>query len=104
MRISTAKESTGTWLKQIIEFLLNNKFGSLLESLFMKFTIKSWKNKTKQRKRTARGILMSMHAGKHFSKPDPENFQFKLLQLYEKNIAAVYEQYEHSSSLTNEIL
>ena len=104
MRISSAKESTRPWFKQVCEFLLNNTFGYILDNLLMKLTINSWENKTKHRKKTSRGILMSMHAGKHFSKPDPVNFQFKILQHYEKCLDEIYDQYEHTSRLTNEIL
>jgi hypothetical protein len=70
----------------------------------MKITDKSWNAKTKKKKRNARGVLMSMRASKHYSKPDPANFQYKLLKLYENSLAEIFSQHEHSSRLTNEIL
>jgi hypothetical protein len=104
MRISSAKETTGTWFRHIIEKLLNNKAGSLLDAFFMKLTAKRWDAKTRQKKRNARGLLMSLQVSKHYSKPDPANFQNKLLKLYENNLADIFSQYEHSSRLTNELL
>ena len=104
MRISSAKEMAGSWIKYVIEKLLNNKLGNLLDNFLMKMTDKSWSAKTKSKKRNSRGVLMSLQASKHYSKPDPANFQYKLLQLYETNLSDIYNQYEHSSRLTNELL
>ena len=104
MHISSAKEIKGTWVTFIIEKLLNNKFGDRIDSFFMKMTDKSWRAKTRKKKRNTRGVLMSLQASKHYSKPDPENFQYKLLKLYENNLADIFTQYEHSSRLTNELL
>ena len=104
MRISSAKEITGTWFRNLIEFTLNNHVGNMLESFFMKLTDKSWTAKTRKMKRNARGVLMGMRAAKHFSKPDPVNFQEKLLNLYENNLSELFSRNEHSSRLTNELL
>jgi hypothetical protein len=104
MRISSAKGIAGTWFSQFIEMMLNNKAGNKIDDFFMKLTDKSWKVKTKKKKRNSRGVVMALHASKHFSKPDPANFQFKLLQLYENNLSELLNHYEHSSRLTNEIL
>jgi hypothetical protein len=47
--------------------------------------------------------VMSLHASRHYSKPDPANFQFKLLKLYENNLEAVYGGMERSAWVANEI-
>ena len=104
MRISSAKEITGTWFKYIIEKTLNNSIGNHLDNFFMKMTAGRWDAKTRMEKRNTRGVLMSLHASKHYSKPDPANFQYKLLQLYENNLNDIFNQYEHTSRLTNELL
>ena len=103
MRVSSAKEISGNIFKFIVEKLLNNSMGDRLDSFFMKMTDKSWSAKTKRKKKNSRGVLMSLRAAKHYSKPDPANFQYKLLQLYENNLADVFNQYELSSRLTNEL-
>ena len=104
MRISSAKQTSNNWLKSIMEWLLNNRLGDMLDNFFMKMTAKSWNAKTLRRKKNNRGIVMSLQAGKHYSKPNPANFQQKLLQLYENNLTDIFNQYEHSSRLTNEML
>lgn len=104
MRISSAKDTRGTWFKFIAEKLLNNGVGNMLDNFFMELTKMSWESKTRKQKKNSRGILMSMHADKHFSKPNPANFQQKLLQHYEASLADIIDQYDHSSRLTNELL
>ena len=104
MHISSAKEIRGNWFSFIIEKLLNNEFGNRLDSFLMKMTDKSWSAKTRKKKRNTRGVLMSLRASKHYSKPDPANFQNKLLKLYENNLTDIFNQYEHPLRLTNELL
>ena len=104
MHISSAKEIRGNLFSFIIEKLLNNEFGNRLDSFLMKMTDKSWSAKTRKKKRNTRGVLMSLRASKHYSKPDPANFQNKLLKLYENNLADIFNQYEHPLSLTSELL
>ena len=104
MRISLVKPITGSWIKTVTEKIFNNKIGDGIDSLLMKMTSKSWNLKTKRKKRNVRGVVMSLKASRHFSKPDPANFQARLLQLYENNLNDIFNHYEHSSSLTNELL
>ena len=104
MRISSAKETGSNWLKSLAEQLFSNKMGDRLDNFFMKMTAKRWNKKTENRKKNNRGELMSLQAGKHYSKPNPANFQQKLLKLYENNLTDIFNQYEHSSRLTNELL
>lgn len=104
MRISSAKDIKGAWVKIITEKILNNGAGDLLDKFFMKLTAMSWSAKTRKQKKNRKGILMSMHVDRHYSKPNPANFQQKLLQHYEVDLAGIFDQYEHSSSrLTNEL-
>jgi hypothetical protein len=99
MHISAAKEIKKTWFCYLIEKILNNRLGNSLDTFLMKLTARSWDSKTRRNKKNSKGILMSMHTNKHFSKPNPENFQRKLLQRYEKSLAEVFEQYDKSSRI-----
>jgi hypothetical protein len=99
MHISAAKEIKNTWFRYIAEKLFDNRPGDALDSFLMKMTAKSWDSKTRKKKKNSKGILMSMHTGKHFSKPDPANFQKRLLQRYEKSLAEVFDQYNLSSRI-----
>ncbi|MEP6747755.1 MAG: nucleotidyltransferase domain-containing protein [Bacteroidota bacterium] len=104
MHISSAREIKKTWIRSITEKILDNKMGNALDTFLMKMTARSWNSKTRNNKKNSKGILMSMHTGKHFSKPNPANFQKKLLQRYEKSLIEVFDQYERSSRIKNKTL
>ena len=101
MHISAAEEITKSWFISIVEKLFDNHMGSSLDTFFMKLTTKRWNKKTLSNKKNAKGILLGLHTGKHFSKPNPEHFQRKLLQRYENCLTEVFDQYEHSALLKN---
>lgn len=81
-------------LKSFFEKLMNNKLGDKLDDYLMKLTTKRWNEKTTQKKLNRRGVRMGLSTGKHFSKPNPEFFQKKVLAMYHtkmKEIARLYE-------------
>jgi predicted nucleotidyltransferase len=96
MRVSTAKSLKNNRLKSFIESLLNNKTGDILDNFFMKITAKRWGQKTASKKLNDHGILLAMATGKHFAKPDPVNFQQKLINRFESKVAQLLEESEHS--------
>jgi hypothetical protein len=104
MHISSASETKRTWFTYIAEKILDNRMADSLDTFLMKLTAKSWNSKTRREKKNSKGMLMSMHTGKHFSKPNPENFQKKLLLRYEKSLAEIFDRYEFSSMVNNELL
>ena len=101
MHLSPAKEIRKTWCRHVFEKLLDNRLGNLMDTFLMKLTAKSWDTKKRKKKKNSKGLLMSMHCGKHFSKPDPANFQRKLLLRYDKSLTEVIGQYELSSQIKN---
>ena len=52
----------------------------------MNLTDKRWKKKSKQGKVNDHGARIGMMVDRHFSKPDPKNFQVKVVQQYENRI------------------
>ena len=92
----TVKNVGKSSIKSLIERSLNNKFGNSLDNFLMKQTSKKWNLKTLANKKDNKGMLMSMHAGKHFSKPNPEVFQQKILQSYEKSLSEIFKRCELS--------
>lgn len=104
MRISSAREISANWFCRFTEWALGNKAGDKLDEYLMKLTVKSWASKTKRKKKNVRGVLMSLSASRHFAKPDPANFQYKLLHHYENSLSELFNQYDHSLKLTSELL
>jgi len=104
LHVSSAKEIKRTWLRLTFERLANNRTGDWLDTFLMKLTAKSWDAKKRNKKKNSKGLLMGMHCSKHFSKPDPANFQRKLLLRYDKSLIEVIGQYELSSQVKNKSL
>lgn len=86
MRISYVKEARKPILKGIAEFVFNNPFGNLLDYLLMKLTARRWEAKSRKGRTNKGGVKMGMDCSKHYAKPDPENFQKQLLEIYGKRI------------------
>jgi len=86
------------WLKYLIEKILDNRLGDSLDNFLMNLTARSWDKKTMTNKLDSKGMLLGMHTGKHFSKPNPAFFQKKILQRYEKSLSELFGKYEISRS------
>lgn len=87
MRISSAKPLKPSIFKSVFERLFNNFIGDVIDTLLMNITSACWIKKTEQKKLNAKGAVMAMDTGKHYAKPDPKNFQARLLAQYEKRIS-----------------
>lgn len=89
MNLSTARPVTAPFFKMIIEKALNNKLGDAIDNVLMKITAGRWRKKTILKKRNSKGSIMGMDASKHYAKPDPKNFQNKLLKQYDLKISGL---------------
>jgi len=75
-----------TLFSKFFEKIFNSKMGDLMDMWLMSVTDKRWKKKTKSGKVNAHNIQVGMMVNRHFSKPDPKNFQAKIIQQYERKI------------------
>ena len=82
-------ESSRSWIKKFIEWILNNKVGDRLDNYLMKITSRRWKRKEQKGKRNEKGQAMGLITGKHFARSNPESFQEKLLMLYDEKITGM---------------
>ena len=89
MRLSSAKPVKDTMLKRFIEILFNNAAGNIIDNILMRITAGRWLKKTNEKQTNAKGMVMTMNVGKHFSKPDPDNFHRKLLARYEIKLSKI---------------
>ena len=92
LRLATAKPVRNSLFKRFAESLFNNPVGNFIDSMLMKVTAKRWLKKMQQKKRNNHGIIMAMDTGKHYSKPDPVNFQAKLIARYQNKVSQVLER------------
>jgi hypothetical protein len=99
MRIATAKPAKSSFSKALFEWLQNNPVGNAIDNLLMKITTDRWLRKTKNKELNSHGLIMGMVTGKHYAKPDPVNYQGKLLTKYEHKVSQVL--HAHESSLAH---
>ena len=92
LRLATAKPVKSSLFKRFVEWHFNNRVGNSLDNMLMKITSKRWLKKMQQKKRNNRGIIMAMDAGKHYAKPDPINFQAKLIVSYLNKVTQMMER------------
>jgi hypothetical protein len=93
---SSSGEIKKNWVRALVPWLLNNPLGDVLDNFLMKRTSSRWQRKTTQGRINSKGKPLSMDLGKHYSKPNPENFQKRLLLRYEKSLADNYQRFELS--------
>lgn len=95
------RESAGTprssWIKRSFERLLDNRLGDRLDDYFRRLTAKRWKQKEERGELNMRGNRMSLQCGKHYSRPNPEFFQQKILNRYHRRLKELDEQFSISS-------
>lgn len=87
MRVSSAKPVKNPFLKTAIETLFNNGFGNAIDNILMDITANRWLKKTALKKLNAKGKVLALDVDKHYAKPDPRNFQNKLLRQYENKVS-----------------
>jgi hypothetical protein len=96
MRVASAKPTKKWFIKSFFEFFFDNPLGNAVDTLLMKITAARWRKKTIHNQLNSRGEVMAMVTGKHFSKPDPKNFQANLLLKYERKVDRLLKDYEGS--------
>jgi predicted nucleotidyltransferase len=97
MRLTTAETLKRSWLKRAFEWLFNNRHGNTLDDFLMRITAERWDKKRQQKKLNIKGLIMGMDAGKHYAKPDPKNFQEKLILKYQLKLSQILEHREGSA-------
>ena len=96
LRVSSASPVKDNFWKKTAELLLNNRIGCWLDNMLMKITARRWRKKTEAMQTNAKGALMAMDVNRHYSKPDPKNFQQQILKRYQNRLNAVLHTHEGS--------
>ena len=100
LRISYVEEVKSNLIKKAIEILFSHPLGNVTDSWLMNLTRSRWLVKTKKRKLNRRGIIMGMDVSKNYAKPDPLQFQKKLIHQYENNLVKLFRNYENKMKTT----
>jgi hypothetical protein len=98
-----SKEAKGpvptSFLKKTLEDLLNNRLGDRLDDLLHRWTTSRWQKKEQRGDRNVKGKRMSLQNEKHFSRPNPDNFQQRVLDRYAARLKQLEARWDVSESL-----
>lgn len=84
--VNAKMEIEKSFICKCIEKIFNSKAGDIIDKWLMTVTDRRWKKKTARGKLNAHNAKVGMMVSRHFSKPDPRNFQAKVVQQYEKRV------------------
>ena len=78
-----------TFLKRLLEALFNNPLGDRLEQKLRAITDRRWKKKTERGDLNMKGDPMALQCSPHYSRPNPANFQQKVLIKFYRRLGEV---------------
>lgn len=87
-----------TFLKRVLEKLFDNRAGDRLDDFLRHLTSRRWKNKEERGVLNDKGNKMSLKTGKHFSRPNPEGLQQKILTIYSNRLREFEEKWETTAA------
>ena len=87
------------FLRRSFEKIFSGRMGDAIDKLLMNITDRRWQNKAKRKQLNGKGGSMGMAVGRHFSKPDPKNFQDKVIEQYRVKVQQVLQQHNKKLSL-----
>ena len=73
-------------LGKLIEKIFVGRLGDYADTSLMSITEKRWRKKVQNHQLNSRGEHLGMSIDRHFSKPDPKNFQEKVLRAYAEKV------------------
>jgi hypothetical protein len=96
------KEAKGplptSFIKTALEKLLDNRWGDRLDDMLQRWTTRRWQKKEQRGERNVKGDRMSLQNAKHFSRPNPENFQQSVLDRYNRRLNELQTQWSLTPS------
>lgn len=69
-----------------IEKILSGRMGDVIDNWLMNTTDRRWQKKAQRHQLNCKGGAMGMIVDPHFSKPDPKNFQDKVVERYSAKV------------------
>jgi len=84
--ISASPDFKKGFLVKLIEKIFSGSLGDYADIKLMGITDKRWQKKVKKQQLNKRGDSIGMSVDRHFSKPDPKNFQEKTIKRYQDKV------------------
>ena len=73
-------------IKRALEWLFDNKAGDRLDDYLRRLTTRRWQKKEEEGRLTDKGLRMSLKNSRHYSRPNPEMMQKKILTGFRKKL------------------
>ncbi len=86
-------------IRRLIESILNGNFGDSIDKWLMHITDRRWQKKAQSHQLNSKGICMGMMVDRHFSKPDPKNFQDKVVEQHRVKVQQLLQLQNKTASL-----
>lgn len=86
-------------LSKCVEKIFSGTAGDFTDRKLMNMTAKRWQGKVQRQEKNSRGGLLGMSIDRHFSKPDPNNFQAKVIKAYQEKVEDIIRERKFSVSL-----
>lgn len=74
------------FLSRMVEKIFNGNLGERLDNWLMRLTKKRWERKVSKQMKNKKGVALGMIVDKHFSKPNPDFFQDKIIEMYREKV------------------
>ncbi|HLP33820.1 MAG TPA: nucleotidyltransferase domain-containing protein [Bacteroidia bacterium] len=91
-RVEVDEERGARPVKCLLEKLLDNRLGDVLDDIFMRLTIKKWQNKFRHFSKEE--LDTALRSRKYVSKHHPQNFQKLVLEKLSQNRSQFQQQYK----------
>lgn len=85
--------------RKLIEKIFQSSLGDVTDKWLMGITERRWRKKAEKHKLNGKGLCMGMSVGRHFSKPDPKNFQDKIVEQYRNKVQQLLQLHNKKASL-----
>lgn len=85
-------------ISKLVERIFSGAAGDFTDKKLMNITEKRWYKKVQRQQKNNRGDLIGMSIDRHFSKPDPNNFQAKVIKAYQEKVEEIIKQKKLSVS------
>jgi hypothetical protein len=79
--------------------IFNNNLGNKFDNWLMNVTDRRWQKKMQQHRLNTSGRSMGMVVGPHVSKPDPKNFQDKVVKEYHNKVQQLLQENIRTASM-----
>ncbi len=86
-------------LRRFIEKVFYGNFGNSIDKWLMNVTGRRWQKKAQKHQLNSKGENMGMIVGRHFSKPDPKNFQDKIVERHRVKVQQLLQLHNKTASM-----